>query len=99
MLSFVGTYRDARTRSKPHIMTIEQIRQVLQATPFRPFTVHLADGREIPVPPRQFVAQSPTGRTKIVYHEDESFSIVDLLLVTELEVHNGSPSKARRRKR
>jgi hypothetical protein len=27
----------------------------------------------------------------IVYHDDESFSILDLLLVTELEVHG--PSK------
>jgi hypothetical protein len=29
---------------------------------------------------------SPTGRTVIVYHTDEAFNILDLLLVTELSV-------------
>jgi hypothetical protein len=79
-------------------MTIEQLRQVLHATPFQPFTIHLADGREMRVPHREFVAQSPSGRTIIVYHEDESFSIIDLLLVTELKVHNGAAAGAKKRK-
>lgn len=67
-------------------MTIEQFRNVLQAQPFHPFSIHLADGREIPVAHHEFVAQSPSGRTVIVYRPDESFNIVDLLLVTDLEV-------------
>ncbi len=79
-------------------MTIEQLRAVHQANPFRPFTVHLADGRHLDVPHREFLSHSPSGRTIIVYHHDDSFSIVDLLLVTELEVHNGSRSGARKRK-
>ena len=29
---------------------------------------------------------SPSGRTMIVYQPDDSFNIVDLLLVTDLEV-------------
>jgi hypothetical protein len=80
-------------------MTIEQLRNVHQATPFRPFTIHLADGRQLVVPHREFLSHSPSGRTIIVYHEDENFSLVDLLLVTELEIHNGSPSAPRKRKR
>jgi hypothetical protein len=28
-------------------MAIEQLRRVYEARPFRPFTIHLADGREI----------------------------------------------------
>ena len=80
-------------------MTIEQLRTVLRAAPFRPFTIHLADGRQIPVPHPDFVAQSPTGRTVIVYQEDDTFSIVDLLLVTELKVRNGSPSGPRKPRR
>lgn len=67
-------------------MTAEQLRTLREANPFRPFTIHLADGRALTVPHRDFVSQSPTGRTTIVYHSDDSFSIVDLLLITELEV-------------
>ena len=72
-------------------MTIEQIRNIHRAQPFRPFAIHVADGRVIEVPHPDFLSHSPTGRTIIVYHGDESFSVLDLLLVTELEVH--SPPK------
>jgi hypothetical protein len=67
-------------------MTAEQLRAMRTATPFRPFTIHLADGRSYTIQHRDFVSQSPGGRTIIVYHSDESFSIVDLYLVTELQV-------------
>jgi hypothetical protein len=69
-------------------MTTEQLRTVHEAQPFRPFTIHLADGRSFLVPHREFLSRSPTGRTLIVYGADDAFSILDLLLVTELEVHS-----------
>jgi hypothetical protein len=68
-------------------MTFEQLRAVHQARPFQPFTIHLADGRKLRVPHREFLSHSPTGRTIIVYDVGEEFSIVDLLLVTRLQVH------------
>jgi hypothetical protein len=67
-------------------MTAQQFREVREANPFRPFTIHLADGRSLTVRHRDFVSQSPTGRTIIVYGTDESFSLVDLYLVTRIEV-------------
>jgi hypothetical protein len=67
-------------------MTAEQLRAMREASPFRPFTIHLADGRSLAVPHRDFVSQSPSGRTIIVYRSDEAFSVVDLYLVTELEL-------------
>lgn len=76
-------------------MTIEQLKQVYKAEPFRPFLIHTADGRMITVKHREFLATSPSGRTIIVYQPDESFEIIDLLLVTSLEVKNGSRSKKR----
>jgi hypothetical protein len=69
-------------------MTLGQLRAVHGATPFRPFTLRLADGRQLPVPQREFLSHSPSGRTIIVFHPDDSFSIIDPLLVTELEVHS-----------
>jgi hypothetical protein len=68
-------------------MTIEQLRRIHEARPFQPFTIHLADGRSLEVPHTEFLSHSPSGRTIIVYHGDDDFSIIDLLLVTELEVH------------
>jgi hypothetical protein len=76
-------------------MTIEQIRQLYNSAPFKPFIIHLADGRRIPVKHREFMATSPSGRTIVVYEQDDSFNIIDLLLVTSLEVKNGKASKNR----
>lgn len=68
-------------------MTIEQLRNVHQAQPFRPFTIHLGDRRALLVQHPDFLSRSESGRTVIVHGPDESFSVLDLLLVTKLEVH------------
>ena len=72
-------------------MTLEQIRNVFRAQPFQPFTIHLADGRGISVRHPDFILPAPSGRTIIVYQPDDSFNIIDLLLVTDLEVGAVSP--------
>ena len=72
-------------------MTIDQFRSTLHANPFRPFTIRMVDGRSFDVVHRDYVAQSPTGRTVVIYQPDESHSMLDLLLMSELEVHaNGA---------
>ena len=68
-------------------MIVEQLKSVLHSQPFRPFTIHMGDGRAFLVKHPDFIARSPSGRTVIVYGDDESHSILDMLLVTELEVH------------
>jgi hypothetical protein len=68
-------------------MTIEQLATVHHARPFRPYTIHLGDGRAFFVKHPDFLSRSPSGCTVIVHQDDESFSVLDLLLVTELEVH------------
>ena len=70
-------------------MTVEQLRKIHQARPFQPFTLKLADGNQIEVRHPEFLAHSPSGRTVIVTTPDESFEVVDLLLVTSIEVGNG----------
>jgi hypothetical protein len=68
-------------------MTIESFRAALRAQPFQPFTIHMGDGRQLYVPHPDFAWLSPNGRTVIVHNpEDGSFSILDLLLMTELRV-------------
>jgi hypothetical protein len=77
-------------------MTIEQLRKVHQARPFQPFTIHIADGRHYHVPHNDYLSHSPSGRTVIVYHPDDSASIIDLLLVTEVRVQaQASPNGER----
>ena len=70
-------------------MTAEQFKTTLHLQPFRPFTIRMADGRYFQVLHPDFVAQSPSGRTVIVFQPDESYSVLDLLLMTELQVANG----------
>lgn len=73
-------------------MTTEQLRSALCSDPFRPFTIRMADGRTFSIAHPDFLSISPAGRTVVVYHPDDSASIVDLLLMTELEL---SPPSSR----
>lgn len=79
-------------------MTIDQLRNFYDAQPFQPFVMHLANGREVLVRSCEFMASAPSGRTVIVYQPDDSWNVVDLLLVTDLEVRPAR-NGARRRKR
>ena len=60
-------------------MATEQFRAMLHQQPFRPFTIHMADGRAVEVAQRDFVAMSPTGRTVIVYQDNEDFQCARLV--------------------
>jgi hypothetical protein len=72
-------------------MNVEHLRSLRDANPFVPFTIHLADGRSHRVVHRDYLSMSPGGRTVIVYHGDEAFSLVDMLLVTEVAVDAPMP--------
>lgn len=67
-------------------MKITEIRNLLHAQPFRPFLVHVADGGRILVKHEDFVALAPAGREMFVYQPDGSWQIVDVPLVTRLQV-------------
>jgi len=74
-------------------MTIEQLRKLHETYPFQPFTIGMADGRRFFVPTPGWLSHSASGRTIIVQQPDDSYSVLDMLLVTELQVvappHNG----------
>ena len=79
-------------------MTIEQLRNAYESKPFRPFILHLADGRQIPVISREFILAVPSGRTIIVCQPDDTTNIIDLLLVTDLEFKPATNGAGRRRR-
>lgn len=68
-----------------------------QARPFRPFAIHAADGRAFAVPHNEFLACDPDGRGIVALRSDGMFSVLDLLLVTELEVLRPLRKAGRRR--
>jgi len=75
-------------------MTTDQFTNVLHQAPFRPFTIHMADGRAFYVSHPDFVARSKTGRTVIVFGDGDDYSVLDLLLMSELEVHAANDKAA-----
>ena len=80
-------------------MNIEELRTLHQARPFRPFVIHTADGRTFPIPHSEFLAYDTEGNTVITLRTNHTFSILDLKLITELEVlpHNGKTARRSRR--
>ncbi|MEX2317624.1 MAG: hypothetical protein WD669_10770 [Pirellulales bacterium] len=79
-------------------MTIEKVREFYNVQPFRPFVMDLADGRQIAVQHREFMATAPSGRTVTVYQPDDTLNVVDLLLVTDLEIKTGTNGARKRRR-
>ena len=74
-------------------MTKDEILELWKAQPFRPFIIHVADGRSFSVPHPDFVFLAGGGRTIIVNSlTSDSFNIIDVLLVTRLEVLGSNTS-------
>ncbi len=66
-------------------MSKDTIREAINAQPFQPFTVRMADGNAYPVPARDFVSLAPNGRTLIIFGEAGKIKLLDSILVTEIE--------------
>jgi hypothetical protein len=73
-------------------MKLEELRKVHLAQPFRPFTIHTADGKSLFVPHSEYLAYAPGSQTATVYSEDGTYSIVELLMITRIQVHHATPS-------
>jgi hypothetical protein len=70
-------------------MGIAGIREAIQSRPFEPFSLRLADGRDLSVTHPEAVA---LGRRRIVVvNPDDSWSVIEPLLVVSLD-YNGASS-------
>ena len=67
-------------------MRAEEIREVQRAQPFRPFTMHLADGRAFTVNHPDFLFVSRTGRLAHVEDLEGNGELIDPLMVVSLTV-------------
>ncbi len=75
-------------------MVARTLRRLIDAAPFRPFTVYLPGGRGFNIPHTDFAALSPTGRTLIVFRRDDAFDILGVPLITRIQVHDGRKAAA-----
>lgn len=79
-------------------MTTDVLRDVVEAEPFRSFTLKLADGRSIAVENPHTCAFLGSGRTLFVAHpKSDHFELIDVMLINSVVVGNGL-AKSRRRK-
>ena len=66
-------------------MNPEALRVALRAQPFKPFTITLVDGRSFEIRHPELVIVSPKGRQAIIVNEDESWSVLEPLLILSLD--------------
>jgi hypothetical protein len=79
-------------------MRTNELRAASHKTPFRPFTIRMADGRQYDVPHQDFLLIHPGGRAAIVATiEDEFFEVVDIGLIASLHYGNGRKTQRRRK--
>ena len=76
-------------------MNAAELKRLLHATPFHPFTVYLASEKAFVVPHVDFAALSPTGRTLIVFREEDgTFDILYVPLIARLAVQESAAPPA-----
>jgi hypothetical protein len=60
-------------------MTIEKLREIHAARPFRPFTLDMADGAKLHVSHPESLAYSPSGRTIALVEPNDRHHYIDLI--------------------
>jgi hypothetical protein len=71
-------------------MRLQAVRDACLAAPFRPFSFHMADGREVEVPAPDFVSVQPAGRTVLIWTREGGFRVLDMASITEISFRNGT---------
>ncbi len=64
----------------------DDVRKLAHATPFVPFTIHLADGGQLRVPTVDHIAVPPAGGRIFVFGEDKRYDVVSALMITRVTV-------------
>ena len=67
-------------------MKMDEVQKLHSARPYQPFAIHTAEGRKFPIPHPEFLAFDPEGTTLVAFRPGHSFSVLDVNLVTELEM-------------
>ncbi len=71
------------------------IRKLVHAVPFVPFTIHLADGGQLRVPTVDHIAVPPAGGRIFVFGDDERYDVLSALLISRITVDRESATSIR----
>ena len=75
---------------------ITDIRKLIAAQPFVPFTIHSADGKELTVPTVDHVAVPPTGGRVFVFGDYDNYEVLSPLLIGRLSINGKSANPPER---
>ena len=64
-------------------MKMSRLRELQQAEPFRPYTLVMADGRQLRVKHPEFVLLHPDKRTVVLVEESHRTHILDVRMATD----------------
>ena len=67
------------------------IRKLIAAEPFVPFTIYTGIGGVLRVPTVDHVAVPPTGGRIFVFGDDDTYEVLSPLLVARISVEHGEP--------
>lgn len=65
------------------------LRKLIAAEPFSPFTIHTADGGTLHVPTVDHIAVPPAGAPIFVFGDNENYEVLSPLLIARLSVERG----------
>jgi hypothetical protein len=68
-------------------MTTDEVRNLLDAAPFIPFTIYLPSNHAYKIDHPDFATLSRGGRILAVTMEGDAFVMIDLMLATHIETH------------
>jgi hypothetical protein len=66
-------------------MTVKYLRSLIENEPFQRLTIHLADGRALIVPGREYLLVPPVGDVLIAVERDGAVRHIAANLVTEVK--------------
>ena len=78
------------------MMTPQPILDAQHIQPFKPFTIHMADGKTVDVTHPECMMLTHKGRTVVVNTPDHRMEVIDVLLIARLSVDNAPQAKRRR---
>ena len=72
----------------------DDIRKLAHASPFVPFSIHLADGGSLRVPTVDHIAVAPAGGRVVVFGDDDSYDVLSSLLISRITVDRESATSS-----
>ena len=73
---------------------IGEIRRLVGAQPFIPFTIHMGDGGAVRVPTHDHILVFPKGSRVIVSYDNDEWDVLSPLLMSRITIDSGADAAA-----